>query len=213
MRYAEVRIKRNLLLASDTADSWTSKPQWYEERKINGRLWRTNTGSRLCQDSDIFPDFFGQLDFHEQHHSVNATSLMAPIFLDMQMTATLPRLVQKTPALQSTSLQEIVLTLSTTVEDIIKPYFRHSLLSPNSAVYYNPSPIPPMHPNEPDPLHGNVLTFSATWNGASVFPLTSSTVTPSANSISVSPFVKSTSNTHYSHKHISQTHFQQYPLV
>lgn len=39
--------------------------------------------------------------------------------------------------------------------------------------------------------------LSATEKGASVFDFTSSTVTPSANSMRVRPLVKSTSNTHY----------------
>ena len=39
-------------------------------------------------------------------------------------------------------------------------------------------------------------TLSATLKGASVFDLTSSTVTPFASSIRVRPFVKSTSKTH-----------------
>ena len=47
------------------------------------------------------------------------------------------------------------------------------------------------------------LTSSATVNGASVFDLTSSTVTPSASSMSVKPFVKSTSNTHYAESLLS----------
>ena len=38
---------------------------------------------------------------------------------------------------------------------------------------------------------------SATWNGASVLALISSTVTPSAISTSVSPWAKSTSKTPY----------------
>lgn len=58
--------------------------------------------------------------------------------------------------------------------------------------------------------HGNAITreqaithcsigfrFSATLNGASVFALISSTVTPSACSISVRPLAKSTSKTAY----------------
>ena len=41
-----------------------------------------------------------------------------------------------------------------------------------------------------------VFRFSETLKGASVVLLISSTVTPSASSISVKPSVKSTSNTH-----------------
>ena len=49
----------------------------------------------------------------------------------------------------------------------------------------------------PPPRDHNIgFRSSATWNGASVFALTSSTVTPSAISISISPLVKSTSKTH-----------------
>lgn len=48
--------------------------------------------------------------------------------------------------------------------------------------------------------------LSATLNGASVLALISSTVTPSANSIRVSPSVKSTSNTHYEGQHIRFSH-------
>lgn len=44
-------------------------------------------------------------------------------------------------------------------------------------------------------LHNIAFKSSATRNGASVFAFTSSTVTPSATSMSVSPSVKSTSNT------------------
>ena len=47
-------------------------------------------------------------------------------------------------------------------------------------------------------LHHSIgFTSSTKLNGASVFALTSSTVTPSASSIRVSPLVKSTSKTHY----------------
>lgn len=44
-------------------------------------------------------------------------------------------------------------------------------------------------------IHNIVFKSSATRNGASVFAFTSSTVTPSATSMSVNPSVKSTSKT------------------
>jgi hypothetical protein len=47
-------------------------------------------------------------------------------------------------------------------------------------------------------LHHSIgLISSTTLNGASVFALTSSTVTPSASSIRLKPLLKSTSKTHY----------------
>ena len=55
-------------------------------------------------------------------------------------------------------------------------------------------------------VYNIVFKSSDTLNGASVFAFTSSTVTPSATSISVSPSVKSTSNT-ASSVMILETHF------
>jgi hypothetical protein len=50
------------------------------------------------------------------------------------------------------------------------------------------------------------LISSASLNSAPVFARTSSTVTPSASSISVKPSVKSTSNTHYNQSVSEHTH-------